>query len=123
MYIYITSYFQLVYTCYSLYNTNVLFVIDAGEIQGQVEWPGSLVESGPQEQRNAERSRHCEGLLEEGKLPEFQFPMKLKDLEFHAVFLQVLVFSKKLENKGYYFLYGRFQNNLLITEQKSCENS
>ena len=55
--------------------------------------------------------------------PEFQFPMKLKDLEFHAVFLQVLVFSKKLENKGYYFLYGRFQNNLLITEQKSCENS
>ena len=95
-----------------------MFYIDAGEIQGQLEWPGSLVESGPQEQRNAERSRHCEGLLEEGKLP-----MKLKDLEFHAVFLQVLVFSKKLENKGYYFLYDRFQNNLLITEQKSCENS
>ena len=41
----------------------------------------------PKKQRNAERSRHCEGLLEEGKLPEFQVTMKLKDLEFYAFFM------------------------------------
>ena len=62
-------------------------IVDAGEIQGQLEWPGSLVESGSQEQCSAERSRHCEGLLEEGKLPEFQVTMKLKDLEFYAFFM------------------------------------
>ena len=67
-----------------LYHTDTPCVVDAGEIQGQLEWPGSLVESGSQEQCSAERSRHCEGLLEEGKLPEFQVTMKLENLEFYA---------------------------------------